>query len=205
MRRRNRIGGVMSLLLTTAACQHHVSTWRDVARASGCTPELLAHSTPYDSARVRELAGSYRLVQVDTARGWVETEMQHSSPAKGRPLRLWVADSVVAHFRRRFGTGTLIPANRPVIGAVAGYGESGFTDMNPQVEIGGAALRRMTVVYHSRPVLDGGADPWEFPIERVGTWGFGGYFDQGPAWIRPFGRDGKPLPPRSGYYCALRS
>ena len=203
MQRRARLDVVMSLLLTTSACQHRVSTWRDVAQASGCTPALLASATPYDSSRVRELTGSYRLVQVDTARGWVETEVQHSSPAAGRPLRLWVADSVVAHFRPRLFTGTLIPAKRPVIGAVTGYGESGFTDMNPQVEIGGAALNELTVAYHARPVLDGVA-PWRFPVERVGPWGFGGYFDQGADWITPFGIDGKPLPPRSGYYCALR-
>lgn len=192
------------LIVALVGCQHRVSTWRDVARATGCTPELLARSAPYDSTHVRDLAGTYRLVQVDTAHGWVATEVKNGAPVEGRPMRLWVPDSIVAHWRRHPLSRKLIPANRPIVGEVPSYGEKGFTDMNPQVAITGAASDRLVIQYHSRMALDGVAD-WNFPIERVGTWGFGGYFDEGPDWIIPFGVDGKPLPPRSGYYCALRS
>jgi hypothetical protein len=195
---------VVGLLIGTSACQHRIATWRDVARVSGCTPALLAHSSPYDSAHVRDLAGAFRLVQVDTTPGWVATEVKNGTPARGMPMRLWVADSMVAHYRRNFLSGRLVPVNRPVVGVAPEYGEKGFSDSTPQVEITGTRLNRLVISYHSTPVLDGVA-PLELPIEYSGDWGFGGYFAEPPDWIIPFGVDGKPLPPRAGYFCAFRT
>lgn len=203
MRVRSRSGSV-ALLIALAGCQHRISTWRDVARATGCTPELLARSAPYDSTRVRELAGTYRLVQVDTAHGWVASEVRYESPVAGRAMRLWVADSTVAHWQRNHRTGGLRPANRPIVGEVPSHGEKGFTAMNPQVEIGGGRSAVLSVKYHVNLTLDG-ASPWHLPIERVGRWGFGGYFFEPHDMVIPWGIDHKPLPPRSGYYCALRT
>jgi hypothetical protein len=40
-------------------------------------------------------------------------------------------------------------------------------------------------------------------IERVGSWGFGGYCLEG-SYAVPVGRNGKPLGQRAGFYCAFR-
>src|SRR3954463_10515875 len=78
-------------------CQHRVSAWESLASQSGCTPRLLSRTSVYDSSSVLSLAGSYRLVQIDTARGWVELFLSRSSAIVWPRLRLTASDSAHAH------------------------------------------------------------------------------------------------------------
>jgi hypothetical protein len=190
-----------SLLAALVGCHHRLASWQEVAAESGCTAELLASTAAYDSTRVLALAGAYRLIQVDTTPGWVELEVAHSFPAQGRLLRLWVADSVNARWRKNLWTRELVRVNHPIAGALSGYEDKGFSVENPQVEVTSRALNYLTVRFTPQPVFDGPL--WEFPIERLGPWGFGGYFLEG-SYVVPVGRDGQALGQRAGFYCAFR-
>jgi len=188
-------------LSLTIACHRPLPSWRDVATGSGCTPELLARTAAYDSTRVLDLIGSYRLVQVDTTRGWIELERHNGSPGTAIPLRLWATDSTHRRWRRNPMTGKLVPANRPIVGILAGYEEKGFSPENPQVVVTSPALDYLTITFTLQPMFDGTL--WEFPIQRLGSWGFGGFFYDAE-YVVPAGVDGKPLDQRAGFYCAFR-
>lgn len=189
------------LICTVLACHRQGFGWPDLASKTGCTPELLARTPSYDSSRVLSLVGSYRLIEIDTARGWIELESSFPHPGEWPRLRLWVVDSVHARWRRSIITQSLVRVNRPVAGMVAGNEEKGFTADNPQTEVTSRDLNELTIRFTPGIVLDG---PIEFlPIARLGSWGFGGYFEDG-AIVVPVGRDGKPLGQRAGYYCAFR-
>jgi len=195
------------------ACHAPIRDWRDLARRSGCTPELLAEAPRYQPARVTELAGRYDLIQVDTAAGWIDYEREIGEAGKHDVLTLWAPDSVHRWFRtytwgkqRR-----TVPADVPIMGQLAsyehasfelpGHGRVGFDADHPQVEITGPGYNTLVVTFFPYPVNDG--QLWELPIERRGQWGFGGYFIERELVV-PIGANGKALNHRAGYYCAFR-
>jgi hypothetical protein len=53
-------------------------------------------------------------------------------------------------------------------------------------------------------MLDGGYRSDFVPIQVVGTWGFGGYYDALGAGIGMGDRNGNFVPFFAGYYCAFR-
>jgi hypothetical protein len=116
-------------------------------------------------------------------------------------FRLWVVDSAHAQWRRSPISQSLVRINRPIAGTMAGYEDKGFSADNPQVEVTSRTLDELTIRFGRGFVFDGPI--LLLPIERIGSWGFGGYFE-GDGYIVFGGRDGKPLGPRAGYYCALR-
>jgi hypothetical protein len=188
-----------ALLLAIAGCHRPIPTWRHLAAQSGCTPELLDRASEYDSTRVMTLVGAYRLVQVDTTPGWIE--LRNGAPAPEDALRLWAADSVNARWARNLITGARMRTNRPIVGAMAGHEDKGFTAENPQVAVESRALDYLVVRFTPHLTFDGPL--WEFPIERIGSWGFGGNF-VASSYVVPAGRDGEPLGQRAGFYCAFR-
>ena len=187
-------------LCAIIGCRAPIHGWPDLARTSGCTPELLASAPRYRATDVLKLAGQYRLVQVDTTRGWFEFEREQGIVGQYQTLTLWPTDSL--HRFSRFSplTTRRLPADIPLVGALSGYEHAGFTPDRPQVEIS-APDYYLVVRFVSGYEFD--APIWELPIERRGSWGFGGYFAEADI-VRPAGSDGKALGQRAGFYCAFK-
>lgn len=190
-----------ALLAALVGCHHQPSTWQELAAKNGCTSELLARTAPYDSTRLSTLVGSYRLVQIDTTAGWFELERGYGDAGRASAMRLWAADSLNAHWRKNLFTGKIGPVNRPISGALAGYENAGFSAGNPQIDVTSRALDYLTVRFTPQLMFDG--QIWELPIERLGSWGFGGHFEEG-SYVVPAGRDGRALGQRAGFYCAFK-
>lgn len=195
------------------ACHAPIRNWHDLARRSGCTPELLAESPHYEPARVSDLAGRYDLIQVDTAEGWIDLEREDGTVGKRDVLTLWAPDSV-HRWSRTYAWGKqrrTVPADVPIMGRLASYehatfqlpsqGRVGFDADHPQAEITGPTYSTLVVKFFPYPVMDG--QLWELPIERRGQWGFGGYFVDREIVV-PMGVNGQALQTRAGFYCAFR-
>jgi hypothetical protein len=200
---RGRAALVLSLLASAAidGCRPSATTWQAQAERAGCTAALLASTARYDSSQVLQLAGTYRLVQIDTARGWFELEQEYGDASLRSTMRLWVADSATRYSRVNPLTQQRMAVDRPIVGMLSGYEAKGFTADNPQIQVTGKRHDGISVVFDPRPTLDGSM--WGFPIERRGSWGFGGYFSEG-SYVVPVGLDGRPLGQRAGFYCAFR-
>ena len=184
------------IVIGLTGCHHQPASWASVSTETGCTPQLLARTAAYDSTRVLALAGSYRLVQIDTARGWTDLFPSRSEWPR---LALRAADSAQAHTVQS-GMGRNVAVYRPIVGST-GVDQRGFSAENPQVYVDSRSLNYLTIQFTPRPMLDGPI--MILPIERLGPWGFGGYFREGSLFV-PAGRDGKPLGQRAGFYCAFR-
>jgi hypothetical protein len=197
----SRLVVAIALTCSLIGCHRQSSPWPALAARTGCTPDLLARTREYDSSYVRSLAGSYQLVQIDTTPGWIELEASYGTLEQWPQLRLWMVDSAHAHSRRNMFTKALVPANRPIAGSLSGYEREAFTADYPQVEVSSKALDYLVVRFTPKLVLDGPL--WEFPIQRLGAWGFGGYFEEG-SYVVPTRPDGTPLGQRAGLYCAFR-
>jgi hypothetical protein len=188
-------------LAWTAGCRPPASSWQAFAEQKGCTESLLATTARYDSSQVLELAGTYRLVQIDTARGWIDLRSEDGAP-RDDVMLLWVPDSATRYSRVNSMSRERVTVDRPILGELKGYESTGFTSDYPQVEVTGRNHDWVIVVFDAKPMFDGAA--WVFPIERRGSWGFGGYFIQG-SYVVPVGPDGKALAQRAGFYCAFRT
>lgn len=186
---------------TVLGCHAPIRGWADLARTSGCTPELIASAPRYQANDVRNLAGQYTLVQIDTARGWFEFERAYGSVGRYPTLTLWSTDSLHHFSRLNPLTKRRVPANIPLAGALSGYERAGFTPDRPQVEVSGPGDDLVVVRFQPEFVFD--APLWELPIQRQGSWGFGGYFAEASI-VLPQGADGRVLGQRAGYYCAFR-
>lgn len=193
----------LSLLVSAAlaGCRPTATTWQSEAERVGCTAAMLAATAPYDSSQVLQLAGTYRLVQIDTARGWFELFGKYGAASTFPTTRLWIPDSATRYSRINPLTRKRMAVDRPIVGMLNGYEDKGFTADNPQVELSGKSRDWISVYFDPRPTLDGSM--WLFPIQRHGPWGFGGYFVEGSNVV-PTGVDGKPLDQRAGFYCAFR-
>lgn len=185
----------------SASCHSSPELWREVASETDCTPSRLAAAGRYDSSNASALAGTYRLIQIDTARGWIAIEGSHGRSAHEDTLGLWRPDSLDRWSVSSDPNRLRIPAKRPLIGALRTRSTDGFTADNPQVMLSAGSPGYLTIRFTPRLVMDG--PMWELPVERVGTWGFGGYFQEG-SYTVPAGADGEPLGQRAGYYCAFR-
>src|SRR4051812_44922557 len=194
---------VLSLLasLVLEGCRPSATTWQAQAEREGCTAALLASTAPYDSSQVLQLAGTYRLVQVDTARGWFELSRKYGTTSTHPTMRLWVPDSATRYSRINPLTQERMAVNRPIVGMLNGYEDKGFTADSPQIQLTGRSRDWISILFDPRPMLDGSVTL--LPIERRGPWGFGGYFAEG-SYVVPVGVDGQPLDQRAGFYCAFR-
>jgi hypothetical protein len=161
---------------------------------------LIASAPRYQSTDVQTLAGQYTLVQIDTTRGWFEFERKHGTVGRYPTLTLWATDSLHRFSRLSPFTQRRIPADIPLIGALSGYEHAGFTPDRPQVEVS-APDYYLVVRFEPGFVFD--APLWELPIQRQGTWGFGGHFEEASI-VLPTGTDGRMLGQRAGFYCALK-
>ena len=189
------------VLGTVFGCHAPIGGWADLARASGCTPDLIASAPRYQSTDIQKLAGQYTLVQIDTARGWFEFERKYGTVGRYPTLTLWVTDSLHRFSRLNPLTKRRVPADIPLAGALSGYEHAGFTPDRPQAEVTGPDYDHVVIVFQPEMVLD--APLWELPIQRIGNWGFGGYFAEGSIVV-PVGVDGRVLGQRAGFYCALK-
>jgi len=182
-------------------CHAPIRGWTDLARTSGCTPELIASAPRHQATDVLSLAGQYTLVQIDTTRGWFEFERENDVAFKRYPtLTLWPTDSLHRFSRVNPLTARRIPADIPLAGALSGYEHAGFTPDRPQVEV---SAPDYDLVVRFQPGWEFDAPMWDLPIERHGSWGFGGYFAESE-YALPAGPDGKALGQRAGFYCAFR-
>ena len=94
----------------------------------------------------------------------------------------------------------VITADIPLAGALSGYEDAGFTPDRPQVEVAAPGYQ-LVVRFQSDYSFDNPL--WELPIERRGSWGFGGFFEEASI-VRPSGEDGNALEQRAGFYCAFK-
>jgi len=188
------------VLVAAVGCHPSIRGWPDLARTTGCTPELIASAPPHEATDFRKLVGTYTLVQVDTTPGWFELERKYGIVSKYPTLTIWTTDSV--HRFSRFSplAQRRIPADIPLAGALTGYEDAGFTADRPQVEVS-APDYQLVVRFQSDYSFDNPL--WELPIQRRGSWGFGGFFEEASI-VRPAGEDGKALAERAGFYCACR-
>ena len=182
-------------------CHAPIRGWADLARTSGCTPELIASAPRYQAADAQKLAGQYTLVQIDTARGWFEFEREYGTVGRYPVLTLWRTDSLHRFSRVNPLTKRRVPADIPLMGALSGYERAGFTPDRPQVEVAGPGYDLVVVRFQPEMVFD--APLWELPIQRHGSWGFAGYFAEASI-VLPRGPDGRVLGQRAGFYCALK-
>src|SRR4051812_21549109 len=104
-----------SLVIAIAACHHRADSWVALSRSKGCTPELLASTPSFDSARAVTLAGSYRLVQIDTARGWTELSRKWGYFGHEDTLTLAVADSAHRYWRWSDFRQANFKTDRPIV------------------------------------------------------------------------------------------
>jgi hypothetical protein len=185
---------------TVFGCHAPVRGWADLSRTSGCTPALIASAPRYQGTNVQTLAGRYALVQIDTARGWFEFEREYGTVDHYPTLTLWPTDSLHRFSRVSPLTTRRIPADIPLMGALSGYEHAGFTADRPQVEV---SAPDYYLVVRFQPGFEFDAPLWELPIQRQGSWGFGGYFAEAPI-VLPVGKDGRALGQRAGFYCALK-
>jgi hypothetical protein len=184
-----------------SGCHAPIRGWADLARTSGCTPELIASAPHYHATGAEHLAGQYTLVQIDTARGWFEFERRYGTPGRYPVLTLWRTDSLHRFSRVNPLTKRRVPADIPLMGALSGFERAGFTPDRPQVEVAGPGYDWVVVRFQPEMVFD--APLWELPIQRHGDWGFGGYFAEASIVV-PTGTDGGMLGQRAGFYCALK-
>ncbi|HEV7990792.1 MAG TPA: hypothetical protein VGP25_03160 [Gemmatimonadaceae bacterium] len=191
---------ILPLLLLAGAC-HRITSWPELAERKGCTPQLLASAAPYEPSRMPELAGSYRLVLIDTSHGWLEIERNDGELANEHRLTLWATDSLHRYSRYNDFRKRRDSTDRPLIGILVGYEKAGFTADRPQAQITGLRYDGLSVVFQPEIMLDGAS--WDLPIQRQGSWGFGGYFQE-RANVLPGGAHGESLGQRAGFYCALR-
>jgi hypothetical protein len=182
-------------------CHAPIRAWPDLARTTGCTPALLASASDYAPSRLGELTGQYTLVQIDTARGWIELKRRQGTLNRHPVLTLWSTDSLHRFSRENPLTKRRVPADIALAGALSGYERAGFTPDRPQVEVSGPGYDWVVIRFQPELVFD--APLWELPIQRLGSWGFGGYFTEGSIVV-PVGEDGRALGQRSGFYCAFK-
>lgn len=182
------------------------------SRDTVCTAALLARTPPYDTLRVGELAGRYRWRAIDTLSTRVPLPaeaLERATQAKPFPRAFWLrpTDSRLRVATPRAPNKRYRRAIGPLSGIVLDGDTTGFSPEHPQVEVSGGRVHYLTILYDPRVgegLLDGGHVMELLPIQVLGSWGFGGYYDTAGDLIGFLDRNGKWVPTFAGYYCAFR-
>lgn len=183
------------------------------ARSRACTARLLAATPPYHASRFQDLVGHYRWTSVDTVstRLAIPPELLERMRKVGRSLptefRLWRTDpalrKAVPPRAGDWGHGAIGPLSGELVHADT----AGFSPDHPQVEVTSDTTPYLEILYDprvGRGLLDGGHVMEVLPIEVMGDWGFGGYYDTRGDLLAVKDRNGKLIPSFAGYYCAFK-
>jgi hypothetical protein len=177
-----------------------------------CTAELLASTPPYDQSRFGQLIGHYRWTNIDTvstrrAISPADYEQMKRGQLLRSEFRLWPTDSafrIAIPFRSGLGGRAAVG---PLSGALVHGDTAGFSPDHPQIEVTSEARPYLEILYDprvGRSLLDGGHVMELLPVQVLGDWGFGGYYDTRGDLIGERDRDGKVIPSFAGFYCAFR-
>ena len=175
-----------------------------------CDAELLARTPVFDSSRATELPGRFRWIYVDTVSDRKPLRLSPELLARAKPLptefQLWLRDSSVRVDREP--TFPHLEASRSLIGgALLGFDSTGFNGYHPQITAyWGPYGAYLNVSYDprvGRGLIDGGDVAETLPIDVLGTWGFGGYYER-LSQFRVRDLDGDVIRPFAGFYCAMR-
>ena len=205
-------------LLGTFGCAMAPVGQRGAAKPSpatppACTAELLATAPPYGRSRFGELVGRYRWTNVDTvstrqANSLVNREKENKRAQSFRSeFLLWPTDSALrigVPFRPGVGGRRAVG---PLSGALLHSDTAGFSADHPQIEVSSETKPYLAILYDprvGRGLLDGGHVMDLLPVQVLGDWGFGGYYDTWGDLIGERDRDAKVVPGFAGFYCAFR-
>lgn len=198
----------IALLSCSLACSSLGIARTDSDQPAECSRALLAHTSRYTPAMYGRLPGTYRWYNVDTVstrQPWpaaIEQKLR-----AGREIRLWRRSASARDSLNGAGNRKRWRSVGPIAGAITAFDTTGFSDEHPQIELPNPQQPFLTLLYDSRVgrgLLDGGHIMDILPIEVLGDWGFGGYYDSSGSLIAVRDKNGGLVPTFAGYYCAVR-